>query len=262
MAFHWIPHPDDWGVALHTHKLKNDNGLRKAFAELWRLDTDEYDKRLAQLPRLLKLATDFKKSKEVIAAGPGAVKMVAELIDVIGQARKQIEKHKKEFEQNGARPVDVQFIVVDWNGKAFSDGTGYATFESPGVPTVKKVGALSSSGFSINDVRLRPSGTVSLMVTSGTDITVDGVVPYEFKPGTPIIKFKAIQHSRKHKTRAKSIDDVTRKFGFKGSVGVDFKVLKVGGEVTEEDAYRHAYENEVEWELEGGLPTFKDFKQL
>jgi hypothetical protein len=49
---------------------------------------------------------------------------------------------------------------------------------------------------------------------------------------------------------------VAKKFGFKGSVGVEFKVVSVGGEATKESEYKDGYEQEVEWEIEAGFPTF------
>ena len=35
------------------------------------------------------------------------------------------------------------------------------------------------------------------------------------------------------------------KSGFKGSVGVEFKIISVGGEVSKESEYKHGYEDEV-----------------
>jgi len=53
-----------------------------------------------------------------------------------------------------------------------------------------------------------------------------------------------------------------KKLGFKGTLGLEFKVAKVGGEVTEESEYMRGYEEEVEWEGEAALPSFKDFKKV
>jgi hypothetical protein len=48
----------------------------------------------------------------------------------------------------------------------------------------------------------------------------------------------------------------------KGSVGLEFEILKVGGEVSKESEYKRGFEQEVEWEVEYGFPTVKDFKQV
>ena len=81
------------------------------------------------LPKISKLATDFRKSKEVVAAGPNAVKLLTEVIDLLPQERKTIEKAKLEFEQNAAQKVDVQIMVVDWNNKPLEDITCWAIFQ-------------------------------------------------------------------------------------------------------------------------------------
>ena len=58
------------------------------------------------------------------------------------------------------------------------------------------------------------------------------------------------------------MEEATEKIGVKGSVGLEFEVLKVGGEVSKESEYKRGFEQEVEWEVEYGFPTVKDFKQI
>jgi hypothetical protein len=257
----WLPFSDDWDKALAKVKLKKDNGIGKALDEFMKLGADEPDKRLAQLPKILKLATDFKKSKEVVAAGKDAVDLVGELLAVIPKVRKELEENKKDLQQHHAQEIDVQFIVMDWNGKNFASADGFATFTSPGVPKVTKGGKVTGNGLDIRGVKLRPSGTVNLYI-SRNDVGIEGTTDYEFKPGKDIMKFKAVQHHKTHKTRAKTLSDMTRKLGLKGSLGLEWEVIKVGGEVTDESEYKKGYEDEVEWEIEEGIPTFLEFKQI
>jgi Uncharacterized membrane-anchored protein conserved in bacteria len=260
MPFKFLPAQDNWEKALAGVKVKPDSALSKALDESFKLGADHPEKRLAVLPKILKLATDFKKSKEVVAAGANAVKLVQELIDVIPVVRKEREQEIKEFQKSGVCEIDVQFIIQDWNGKSFQYAKGFATFESPGLPTINKNGPLSASGMSLNDVKLRPNGTVSLFIDTGSQ-SIEGSRPYEFKPGQKLMQFKAVQHVKTHKTKAKSMNEATKKFGLKGSVGVEFKIVSVGGEVTSESEYKQGYEDEVEWEIEAGVPTFKAFEQ-
>lgn len=260
MPFKFLPAQDNWEKALAAVKVKPDSALSRALDESFKLGADEPAKRLAVLPKIQKLASDFKKSKEVVAAGPNAVKLVQELIDVVPVVRKARELEIKEFQKSGVCEIDVQFVVTDWNGKSFEYATGYATFESPGLPAINKNGKMTASGLGLNDVKLRPSGTVSLMVATGS-MTVEGSTSYEFKPGQKVMQFEAVQMVKMHKTRAKSMSEATDKFGLKGSVGVEFKIVKVDGEVSQESEYKRGYEDEVEWEIESGVPTFKPFKQ-
>jgi hypothetical protein len=257
----FLPFSDDWDKALAKVNLKKDNGIGKALDEFMKLGGDEPEKRLTLLPKILKLATDFKKSKEVIAAGKDAVGLVDELLALIPKTKKQLEDDKKDFAKHGAHEIDVQFIVMDWNGNNFSSAEGFATFESPGTPKVTKKGSVTGNGFTFSGVKLRPSGSVYLMISRTSGI-IEGTTDYEFKPGKDIMKFKAIQHHKTHKTRAKTLDEATQKTGVKGSVGIEFEVIKVGGEVSKESEYKKGYEDEVEWEIETGVPTFVDFKQI
>jgi len=255
MPFKFLPAQDNWEKALAAVKVKPDSALSKALDDSFKVDADQPAKRLAMLPKILKLATDFKKSKLVVAAGPNALKVVQDLIDVIPVVRKDCEQAIKDFQRTEACEIDVQFVIQDWNGKSFQYAKGYVTFESPGVPTINKNAALSASGLSFSGVRLRPAGTVSLVVDAGSQ-SIEGSRSYEFKPGQKLMQFRAIQLVKKHKTKGKSIGEVTKKFGLKGSVGVEFKVVSVGGEATKESEYKDGYEEEVEWEIEAGFPTF------
>lgn len=261
MLFKFLPAQDSWEKALAAVKVKPDAALSKALDESFKLGADQPAKRLAVLPKILKLATDFKKSKEVVAAGPGAAKVVQELIDVIPAVRKEREQEIKDFRKGGACEVDAQFIITDWNGKSFEYAMGYVTFEPADMPKINKNGKLSASGLNISNVTLTPRGMVALSVDPGSAMAIEGSTGYELKPGHNFMQFKAVQHVKTHKTKAKSLGEATSKSGLKGSVGVEFKVVSVGGEVTRESEYKNGYEEEVEWEIEAGVPTFKAFEQ-
>lgn len=261
MPFKFLPAQDNWEKALAGVKVKPDAALSKALADSFKVNTDELSKRLAMLPKIQKLATDFKKSKEVTAAGPNAAKLVQELIDVIPSVRKDCEAAIKAFAAKGACEIDVQINIEDWNGQSFEYATGYATFTSPGLPTVNKIGKLSGHGLDLEAVKLRPEGGgLNLRVSTGSR-WIEGHADYEFKRGQKMIQFKAVQLVKKQKTKAKTLNDVTQKFGLEGTVGVEFKVLSVGGKATKESEYKQGYEDEVEWELEFGFPTFQPFTQ-
>jgi hypothetical protein len=260
MRSDWLD-PDSYKKDLAATKVKSDGDLGKLIAEFFHYDADEIDKKLLVLPKIQKSAEAFKKSKEAVAAGAGALKLAGEVLALVPKVRRELEQDKKDFQAKGAQRVDVQFIVVDWNGQPFYSNDAYATFEAPGVPKVTKGGKLSSNGLSFTKVELRPSGTVSLMVKTAGGL-IEGATDYNFKAGKDLIKFRAVQHSQKFHTRAKSMKEATNRTGIKGNVGVEFEVVKVGGEVSSEDEYKKGFEDEVEWELEAGLPTFKDFKQL
>lgn len=260
MPFKFLPAADNWEKALAGVKVKPDSALSKALEESFKVDSDQPAKRLAMLPKIQKLAADFKKSKEVVAAGPNAVKLVQELIDVVPVVRRDLETNIKQFQRNSACSIDVQFHLTDWNGKSFEYADAYAVFESPGVPKVTKGGKLSGHGLSLDDVQLRPEGSVSLSVYTASR-SVEGSCDYEFKPGQKLMRFEGVQLAKTHKTKAKTGNEAISKSGLKGSVGVEFKFISAGGEKTSESESKLAFEDEVEFEIETGQPTFKPFKQ-
>lgn len=264
MPLKYLPIAEDWERFAKAYKLK-DNGLSKALDDFWMPRQDEFEKRLAALPKVVKLATDLKKAKEVIAAGAPVVKWLDEVIGIAPKVRKMIEDEKREFDRSGMQTIDVQIILVDWNGKPVSsDYVAYVNFSSPGAHDVNPTCNITSNGVDLDDVRLRPSGTLYLKVRdpSGVAAYMEGTTDYEVKPGKSVMKFKAIQHSKTVKVRAKTMEEATEKIGVKGSVGLEFEVLKVGGEVSKESEYKRGFEQEVEWEVEYGFPTVKDFKQI
>jgi|SoiMethySBSTD1v2_1073268.scaffolds.fasta_scaffold502109_2 hypothetical protein len=260
----YLPAKRQWKQVVDGYKLK-DNGLAKLIDDFRDLREDEYDKRLAMLSQISKLADATRKSKEVIAAGSKVVKMLDDAIEAAAEIRKRVEADQREAQKVGLHAIDVQIMVVDWNGKPLGgDFAGIVEFRSPGVPLVSVADVLTGNGMDIDDLRLRPSGTLYFVVRKKmyTDPYIEGTTDYDFKPGTPVMKFRAIQHSQKFKTRAKTLEEMKKKLGFKGTLGLEFKVAKVGGEVTEESEYMRGYEEEVEWEGEAGLPSFKDFKKV
>lgn len=259
MPFKFLPAPDDWEKALAAVKVKPDSALSKVLDESWKTGADQPAKRLALLPKILKLATDFKKSKVVVAAGANAAKVVQDLIDVIPVVRKEREKEVIELQKTGACQIDVQFNIKDWTNKSFESATGYVEFESPGLPTIRKIAKLSASGMSIDNVTLRPKGMVGLRVDTGSR-SIEGSADYEFKPGQDMMRFTAVQHHKTHKTKSKSAFEAVKKFGLKGSLGVEIKVFSAGVEKSSDSEYKEVYESEVEWEIEEGLPTFKTFE--
>lgn len=261
MPFKFLPAPDDWEKSCDAVKLKPDTALSKALDESWKLGADQPAKRLAVLPKILKLATDFKKSKDVVAAGPKAVKLVQDLIDVIPVVRKEREQEVKKFQEKQACEIDVQFKIIDWRGKSFEYATGYVEFEGAGLPMVRKNSKLTANGLSFDKVTLRPDGMVSLTVDPGANQSITGTTKYNFKPGQKVMQFEAVQHFTTHKTKSRSLNEATKKFGLKGSVGVEFKVVSVTVEGSKESEYKDVYEDEVEWVIEAGIPTFLQFKQ-
>jgi hypothetical protein len=160
----YLPAKRQWKQVVDGYKLK-DNGLAKLIDDFRDLREDEYDKRLAMLSQISKLADATRKSKEVIAAGSKVVKMLDDAIEAAAEIRKRVEADQREAQKVGLHAIDVQIMVVDWNGKPLGgDFAGIVEFRSPGVPLVSVADVLTGNGMDIDDLRLRPSGTLYFVV--------------------------------------------------------------------------------------------------
>lgn len=239
-----------------------DPGLVKALQGILSasLRDDEFEKRIV-------LATDIAKYATALSKSKGDAKLLQQLKDTAEVAegiRKKVELEKREADKVGLHPMDVQIMISNWRNKPLgSDYAGYVEFRSPGMDVVKTADILSGNGMDIDNLRLRPSGTLYLMIRrrlENKEVYIDGATKYSFKPGDATMTFNAVQDVKTFKVRAKTIEEVTKKIGVKGSVGLEFKVLKIGGEVTAENEYKTGFEQEVEWEVEAGVNSFKEFK--
>jgi hypothetical protein len=256
----YLPTGDEWDRAVKHYDLK-DNGITRAIHDFWSRREDEFDKRLAELPTILKLATDMKKS----AAGVGAAMYLAHLIAVLPAVRKNLEDQKADFAKNGMHPIDVQIMIVDWNGRPMSSAfVALTSFAYPGAPKLNLTSQITSTGVDLHAVRLKPTGTLYLKVSEpGSPAPYcEGETDYDFKPGKTVMKFKAKQKSRTGKVRARTVQETSKTLGVEGEVGLEFKVLKVDGKESSESEYKRGFEHEVEWEVEVGEKGFEDFKQL
>ena len=252
---------------LDKAKVK-DPGLVKALDGILdpSLRDDEYEKRIAFYSDIIKYDTTLLKSPAVIALGPKVVQMFKDCLTVALNGRKKVEAQMHDAAKSEMFPVKVQIIVNNWNNKPFGDNyAGYVEFRSPGVDVVKTADVLTGNGLDINDLRLRPNGTLYLIIRrrmENKDVYVEGTTPYKFDPAKPrtVMIFEGIQNNKVIKLRAKTTEEVSDKLGVKGSVGIEWKVLKINSEVTRETEYKRGFEQEVEWEVEYGIDSFKSFK--
>jgi len=258
----YLPASREWPQIVNNLKLK-ENGLGDAIERFRALREDQFDMRMAALKEIATLAAAQAKSKEVIAAGPKWVKWVSDIATNAIRMHGEIAKDKSKAMSQGMRPLKVQIMVSDWNNSPFKGYTGFVDFRSPGVPTVTVTDELTANGLDIDSVTIFPTGTMNLRAikTKDTSITVEGTTAYECKPSQKIMKFTAVQHSRKVKTKAKTISEATKKLDLKGTLGIEFKIFKLGGEIARGTEEKQGSELEVEWEVEHGLGSFKEFKQ-
>jgi hypothetical protein len=256
----YLPVDGEWDSILKSWKVK-DNGLGKAITAFRKARGDEFDKRIAALTDISRLAPPFLKIKE-FKADPKMVKYINNIITVAPKWKKQDEEKKEEADKLGRRKVKIQIVVTNWDGYPLDKYTGIAEFKSPGAPVVKVTDDIDGGVMDIDELDIMPSGTLHFIAikTRDTDVKIEGATKYD-APMKGVMTFKANQNSRPVTQRAKTIEEATKKLGLKGTIGVEYKLISASGEVSEETETKHGEEHEIEFQGAAGLPSFKDFAQ-
>jgi hypothetical protein len=249
-----------WGELVETYKLK-DNGLLKAIKEYSVLKTkEEYDGALAKLTSIQKLEMDLKNSKEAKAAGPDVIKRMSKLIEAGAKSRKELESRKAEAAKAGCR-ADVQIILEAWNGKSMYGCVAKVVLSPVGGNAIQKALSIAGTALNIKDVYLKPTGSVDLSIYHGSDLSIEGTGTWkDLIAGKSALQFRFTQDSTTAKIKAKTLEEASKKLKTKLSAGIEIKVLTIDGEVAKESEYKEGFEQEVEWELEGGKLKFKEIK--
>lgn len=252
----------NWLDLVDAYKLKPD-GLKDALRDYAESRArDECDGALKALATLAKLGTTLKSSKEVKVAGPDVIKRIGKLLDGVATSQKEWEKKKAERAQEGTQQ-DIQIQLERWDGKSMYGGWAKVEISPRGGKVIKKEVSTAGTILNINDVFLQPVGMLTLSLYRADQLMCTGTAKYQFTPGKDKgLQFMFSQKSTTVKKKAKSLEELSDRLEMKGSVGLEIKVLKVGGEVTKETAYKKGYEEEVEWEVEMGEDKFKVATQI
>ena len=129
-----------WKDVSSKNKIK-DNGLLKLLADHKRIDEARHDEAIASLDQIVKLATQLKKTKEVVAAS-AAAKYVNELAQAAESDRSAIVKAKTEAEKKAkveaeAKKQDAKKTSQDEDGD--DDDESSALLTTKMLPLLRQV---------------------------------------------------------------------------------------------------------------------------
>ena len=161
----------------------------------------------------------------------------------------------------GSRKVDIQITLVNWDNAPIIGYQGLAEFKSPGVPDVTLGSEIKGGVISFTKVALMPQGTLRVLaISKGEAATApSGVVNYKL-PDKGLMTFTATQGRKVVKVSAKTSQEASDKVGVKGTLGIDYKIVKAEGEISGETEKKKGSEVSTEWEVVLGLDLF-DVKQ-
>lgn len=150
----------------------------------------------------------------------------------------------------GWKQVNVIATIVDFMGEPMRGHRVFAEFKAPGVAPVVEGGDVTGGAMSWSGVWLKPEGTLRLMAVSTGEAAMapEGVTFYQLPQKGPL-KFKAMQKSTEVTVTAKTVEEAAKKVGAKGSIGVDYKIIKIGGEVSGEEATKKGEELALTWKV-------------
>ena len=151
---------------------------------------------------------------------------------------------------SGWRQVDIIMTIVNFRGEPMTGFHAFAQFRAPGVAMQEENADIEGGSVFWSGVWLKPDGTLRLAAISMGAATVapEGVTLYHLPDKGPM-EFKAVQKSRQVTVAAKTSQEAASKVGAKGTMGVDFEVVKVGGEVSGEESQTKGTEVSVTWNV-------------
>jgi hypothetical protein len=163
----------------------------------------------------------------------------------------------------GWHPVNVQIVLHDFrqrpmDGRAiFVEFTGMDSTKAGGAETVE--GTAASGGIlSRPQITIPPRGAVRIMAvsTGAADEPIENTAPYHLADGQNDLSITANQEASTAKVTAKSIQGVRDKLSAEMSAGVEIEVLSVGGKMGAEHEESQQFEQDVEWDVRYGRPSF------
>jgi hypothetical protein len=187
----------------------------------------------------------LEKRDKSVAADRALVKYLDDVIKAAAAERKKIETEAGEL---GLTKINVQIIVKDFEGELINGRKMAVKFVAPGTRDVLLNQDTKDGVLNFTHLSLAPHGTIYIYAfpSGGSALRVEGAEGYDL-PKSPLVRFLATQKGKEIKQKATSATDVTKKAGLKGNIGIDWKVLTIGGEKSSEEEVKKSYGQEVEW---------------
>jgi hypothetical protein len=208
------------------------------------------------LPRNLTLGSSY---------GLGSVPTA---VDGFGQPRSQVKtitfppqvitispaRKAEILRRGGWKQANIIVTARDYLGEPLRGHKLLAEFKAPGVADVVQGGDISGGAISWVNVWLKPEGTVRFFAVrlGRPSIAPEGVTHYRVPDRGPL-RFQLTQRSTEVTVTATSSEEAAVKVGATGSAGIDYKIFKVGGEVSKERGRTTTTGLEYSWKII--LPT-------
>lgn len=158
----------------------------------------------------------------------------------------------------GWRQVNVILTASNFRGEPMSGYMIYGDFRAPGVADQVEGGEITGGSISWSQVWLQPTGTIRILAARiGTPgLAPQGVSHYTLPTEGPL-RLNAVQQKREVTVTAESSEEAAASVGASGTVGVDFEVVSLGGEVSTESSRTRGRRISQSWKVILPTSTFE-----
>lgn len=186
-------------------------------------------------------------------------KEIATLEKAISREQKIEEKAT---EETGRVKVSVQISAWDFQGKPIDGYDAEVSFKGAGLKGETRSKKIKKGTVGFKDIMIHPNGNIHLLAVSNTNRNdrPTGNEDYTVKKNDKLIRFTAKQNHDPRKVFAKSLEEALKTEKISGSVGINYKVLKVGAEKASSKSIKEVFSEAVEWIIQVPKDSF-DFKQ-
>ncbi|MGH7596275.1 MAG: papain-like cysteine protease family protein [bacterium] len=158
------------------------------------------------------------------------------------------------LQRGGWKQANIIVTAENFLGEPMQQHKIFAEFKAPGVAPVVEGGDLDGGAVSWQNIWLKPTGTVRFLAVRKDvpSLVPEGVTHYTVRDRAPL-RFKLTQQHSEVTVTATTSEEAVEKIGLTGSVGVDFKIFKIGGEASTERQRSTTTTREFTWKII--LPT-------
>ena len=193
-----------------------------------------------ELTHVIQQAQQPQQSKGMIQRD---VTMPEETITVSEQRREQILRGA------GWRQSNVSVAVTDFRGLPMRGYMLFAEFRSGDTQNTEG-GSITGGAVHFPNVWLQPNGTIRFIaVRMGTPGLAPEVVTHYNRPSRGPLRFQLVQQHREIVVTATDSEQAARTAGVQGTMGVDFEVVSLGAQLSEERTRTTGRSVTVQWKV-------------
>jgi len=137
----------------------------------------------------------------------------------------------------GWKKATLMITMKDFKGSPMLGRKVFVQSQAPDVVTQTDAKDVNGGGVIFSNFWIKPSGMLRILAISTLSPTKapSGIIHYTL-PRNKVLKLEATQGFREQEVTATGAIEAASKAGVKGSAGIDFKIVKLGGDASKENS--------------------------